>query len=123
MNVRFSSILIGTRDLENSRKFYERLLGIKFDEFRPPFASFRLGDVEFNVEEDTDYREPNWANMHIGGRKPFSFRVEDLRMFIREAIKIRATLVREIEEKPWGWREAVIADPDGNEFIVEEKIQ
>ncbi len=27
-----------------------------FDEFRPPFASTRLEDVEFNIEENADYR-------------------------------------------------------------------
>ncbi|MSR73049.1 hypothetical protein EXS61_00355 [Candidatus Parcubacteria bacterium] len=33
-----------------------------------------------------------------------------------------AKIVQQIETKPWGWKEAIIADADGNEFIIEQEI-
>ena len=37
--IKVSSILIGVADLNKSKPFYEEILGMTFDEFRPPFAS------------------------------------------------------------------------------------
>lgn len=120
--IKFSSILIGTKNLEKARGFYENLLGVKFAEFRAPFASFEFDGIEFNVEEDDDYRKPNWADMYIGGRKPFSFEVTDLDEFLKNAELLGAKVIQSPENKPWGWKEAVLADLDDNEFIVEQRV-
>ena len=93
--IKVSSILIGVADLNKSKSFYEEILGMTFDEFRPPFASAKLNDVEFNIEENADSRPKDGASKYIG---------------------------QEIETKPWGWKEAIIADIDGNEFIIEQEI-
>ena len=60
--IKVSSILIGVADLNKSKSFYEEILGMTFDEFRPPFASAKLNDVEFNIEENADYRSKDWAS-------------------------------------------------------------
>ncbi len=120
--IKLSSLLIGVSDLHKARPFYEQVFGIKFDEFRPPFASFHLGEVEFNVEENTPTRSANWAETHIGTRKQFSFQVDDLDTFLKQAEQAGATIVVQPEIKPWGWKEAIIADPDQNEFLIEQEI-
>lgn len=50
--VTVSSVLIGVSDLHKARPFYEAIFGMTFDEFRPPFASARLGTLEFTIEEN-----------------------------------------------------------------------
>lgn len=114
--------MIGVKDLNKARDFYERVFGFKFEEFRPPFASSTLDGIEFNIEEDADYRSPDWASLYIGGRKPFSFQTDNLEEFLQTAEQGGAKIIKGIEVKPWGWQEAIIADPDGNEFIVEQEV-
>lgn len=121
--LKFSSILIGVKDLNKAKDFYEKVFGFKFDEFRPPFASATLDGIEFNIEEDADYRSPDWANLYIGGRKPFSFQTDNLEEFLQTAEQGGAKIIKGIEVKPWGWQEAIIADPDGNEFIIEQEVK
>lgn len=120
--LKVSSILIGVRDLNKARPFYENLFGMKFNEFRPPFASAILDNIEFNIEEDASYRSNDWSKLYIGGRKQVSFETKDLKSFLKQAEAFEATVVKEVEIKPWGWKEAIISDPDGNEFIIEQEI-
>ncbi|MSR73051.1 hypothetical protein EXS61_00365 [Candidatus Parcubacteria bacterium] len=120
--IKVSSILIGVADLNKSKSFYEEIFGMTFDEFRPPFASAKLDDVEFNIEENADYRSKDWASNYIGGRKQVSFQVDNLEQFLQKVSDFGAKIVQQIETKPWGWKEAIIADIDGNEFIIEQEI-
>jgi predicted enzyme related to lactoylglutathione lyase len=120
--LKISSILIGVSNLDKARPFYENVLGFTFDEFRPPFASATFDGIEFNIEENAPYREAGWAKNHIGGRKPMSFKTDNLDTFLEKAQKSGATIIQKPEEKPWGWRESVISDMDGNEFLVEQEV-
>lgn len=120
--IKVSSILIGVSDLTKSKPFYEEILGMTFDEFRPPFSSARLGNVEFNIEENADYRAKDWAENYIGGRKQVSFHVDDLEAFLSKVSDFGGKIIQKSETKPWGWKEAIIADSDGNEFIIEQEL-
>lgn len=120
--LKVSSILIGVSDLNKARPFYESVFGMKFEEFRTPFASATLDNIEFNLEEDTPDRSPDWTKIYIGGRKQVSFKTDNLQNFIEKASSLGAKIVRDIETKPWGWKEAIISDLDGNEFIIEQEI-
>lgn len=117
-----SGLLIGVTDLHVSRPFYESLFDVTFKEFRPPFGNFFLNGIEFDIEEDADYRDPHWKSLHIGTRKPFSFETDDLAAFLQKAESIGARIVQPLETKPWGYLEAIIADPDGNELLIEQEI-
>lgn len=120
--IKVSSILIGVTDLNKSKPFYEEILGMTFDEFRPPFASAKLNGIEFNIEENADYRTKDWAEKYIGGRKQVSFQVDDLEQFLQKSSDFGAEIIQQIETKSWGWKEAIIADIDGNEFIIEQEL-
>jgi len=120
--IKVSSILIGVADLNKSKSFYEEILGMTFDEFRPPFASAKLDNIEFNIEENADYRAKDWTEKYIGGRKQVSFQVDNLEQFLQKVSNFGAKIVQQIEVKPWNWKEAIIADEDGNEFIIEQEI-
>ncbi len=93
-----------------------------FEEFRPPFASARLSGVEFNIEENADYRASDWAQKYIGGRKPIGFAVDNLEEFIANVKAQGVTVLQEPVKQSWGWFEAVITDIDGNEFVIEQEI-
>lgn len=120
--LKISSILIGVTDLIKARPFYEQVFGFQFKEFRPPFASASFDGIEFNIEENTNYRSVDWAKNYIGGRKHIAFETNNLEQFLAKAESLGAKITIPPQEKPWGWKEAVIADPDHNEFIIEQKL-
>jgi predicted enzyme related to lactoylglutathione lyase len=119
--IKISSILIGVSDLKKARPFYEKVFGFVFDEFRPPFASAMLGDTEFNIEEDAEYRHSEWGKKNVGGRKSVTFEVDDLEAFLNVVVQEGGVVIEKPEKQPWGWYNAVIADLDGNEFVVEKQ--
>lgn len=121
--IKISSIVIGVKSLEQAILFYTQVLGVTFNEFRPPFASFEIDNVEFNLEENSPERDIAWAKNYIGGRKGICFVVEDLKSFLLNAEKYHAQIIKQPKIMPWGWIEAVIADGDGNEFLIEQKLQ
>ena len=120
--IKVSSYVIGVTDLHKAKSFYEEVLGMTFEEFRPPFASATLSGSEFNIEEDAEYRAKDWAKTYIGGRKHVSFQVDDLDQFLKKASAFGARIVQQVEVKTWGWKEAIIADGDGNEFLIEQEL-
>jgi hypothetical protein len=65
MKVIHFSILIGVHSLEASRPIYENIFGMKFIDFRPPYALAYLNDIEFNIEEDASYRDVAWREVNI----------------------------------------------------------
>ncbi len=121
--LKISSILIGVSDLNKAKEFYEKAFGFSFEEFRPPFSSAMFDGIEFNIEEDAPTRDAGWAGKNIGGRKNVSFETDDLDAFLKSAAKNGASIVKPATDTPWQWREAIIADPDGNEFLVEQDCE
>ncbi len=119
--LKISAMVIGVKSLTQSRSFYEQVLGITFSEFRPPFASFFLDGVEFNIEENSKHRDESWGKNYISGRKGITFAVNDIEQFLAQTKAFHAQIIQHPQKKPWGWIEAVIADPDGNEFLIEQE--
>lgn len=120
--VNLSSIVIGVTDLHRAKDFYAKLFNTEFEEFRPPFASFILGGIEFNLEQDSSDRDATWSEMYIGGRKSFSISTDNINVFLELAVSLGAKTIVPVHDTTWGWREAVIADLDNNEFVVEQKL-
>lgn len=122
MKTTLSMNLIGVRSLEQSRDFYEHALGMKFLEFRPPFAEAILDDKYlFNIEENADYRSEDWAKHHIGGMKSSVFETDDLEAFLEKVRKYGGTVISGPTKEPWGYTIAHFSDPSGNIFIVEQE--
>ncbi len=120
--LKVSSVLIGVNSLAMAKEFYQNVFGIAFTEFRPPFASFILDNLEFNLEENAPNRSSDWSKLYIGGRKNVSFETDDLASFLLLATKNGAQIIQHPENKTWGWQEAVFSDLDGNEFLIEQKL-
>ena len=120
--IKLGALLIGVSDLSKAKIFYEKVFGVETVEFRPPFMQGKLGNTEINLEEDAPYRIQDWASKNIGTRKSFSFQVEDIFSFIENAEKNGATILEPAKKQDWGWYDAVISDPDGNELLIEQEI-
>ncbi len=116
-------LIIGVSDLNEAKTFYENVFGMKIKEFRPPFMQGELDSVEFNIEENAPYRHSNWASKNIGNRKSFTFEVEDIFKFLEQAEKNGARVVEKPTKQEWGWCDAVIADMDENEFVIEQEFK
>jgi predicted enzyme related to lactoylglutathione lyase len=121
MKVSFEAVLIGVRDILKSKAFYESVLGVTFDEVRPPFSNFYLNGIEFLVEENTPEREDGWAERYIGRDMGVCLKIEDIHIFLQGVIAHGGTVIKEPAKKPWGTLEAKFADIDGNIFIIEQK--
>jgi predicted enzyme related to lactoylglutathione lyase len=122
MNITFESVLIGVKSIEKAKPFYESVFGITFDEVRPPFSCFTMNGIEFDVEENSSERSPDWEKNYIGTLKPFSFKVDSVDDFLVLVTTHGGTIAQEPSVKPWGWKEAKFTDLDGNIFLVEEEV-
>lgn len=122
-DIKVGTMIIGVSDLNKSRSFYEKVFGIETIDFRPPFMQGKLGDIEFNIEENASYRGYDWASKNIGTRKSFTFEVVDIYKFVDEAKEAGARIVKEPMKQEWGWYEAIIADADDNEFVIDQEIK
>ncbi len=115
-------VLIGVKDLNKSKVFFENVFGLVFLEFRPPYAHAKLGALDFNIEEDTNYREVGWVVKNIGTRKNLSFKILDIENFKKIVLNNGGKIYADIALKNWGYKELIIQDLDDNEFIIEEKV-
>lgn len=122
MKTTLSMNLIGVNSLIESRPFYENVLQMKFAEFRPPFAEAVLGEhFVFNIEENADYRDADWAQHHIGGYKSCVFGTDNIAAFRELVIQYGGAIVTEPVLEPWGYWIMKFTDPTGNVFIVEQE--
>jgi len=122
MKITLSMNLICVHSLEESKPFYEQALGMKFLEFRPPFAEAKLDDKYlFNIEENADYRSEDWAQKHISGMKSCVFETDDLEMFLEKVKIYGGTVISGPTKEPWGYTIAYFSDPSKNIFIVEQE--
>lgn len=122
MKVSFEAVLIGVKDIAKSKQFYEGVLGVTFDEVRPPFSNFYLNGIEFMVEENTSQREEGWSEKYIGRDMGLCLKVENIDQFLKDVVLKGGSAVKDPVKKPWGTLEAKFADVDGNIFIIDQEI-
>ena len=113
------------RDLARSVAFYRDVLGadVRYDD--PDFAALRVSGLEFMLHADHTYDEHPWCGRLVGdeGRGLGA----ELRLFgvSPDEIESRArangaTVVQPATDKAHGWREMMVADPDGYVWAIGE---
>lgn len=110
-------------DISRSVPFYTEVLGAKVIYFDPDFASLRVGALEFMLHADHSYDHHPWhAELSRGVRRGLG---AELRLFNVDpdktearARKFGATILQRAQEKPHGWRDVIIADPDGYTWAI-----
>lgn len=122
MNVSFNAVLIGVKDILKSKVFYENVLGVTFDEVRPPFSCFSMKGIEFMIEENTPERGEGWAKSYVGTPKGFCFETDDIEGFLKVVTENGGSICEPITETNWNSRETKFTDIDGNIFIIEQNL-
>ncbi len=90
-------------------------------EYRPPeFLEMKLGNATFYIETSNEKRADGFKDAHIGGRMSAIFAVSHLPEIIEELRAKNVRIVVEPVQQFWGGWNAVIADPDGNEFVLDD---
>ncbi len=75
------------------------------------------------MEKDSENRFPHWAERNVGTYKNSEFRLSDINSFLNKVIENGGKIISEPAPKPWGDMAAEFADPDGNIFLISQKIK
>jgi catechol 2,3-dioxygenase-like lactoylglutathione lyase family enzyme len=103
--------------------FYRDVLGVTVVYFNEDFAALRLSGVDFMLHADHTYDHHAWhAPLLEGARRGLG---AELRAFgidpdavERRAREAGAAIVQAASDKPHGWREVMVSDPDGYVWAV-----
>ena len=111
------------RDMEASLAFYRDVLSATCHYADPDFAAMRVGNLEFMLHADHAYDQHPWSARLTAG-EPRGLGAE-LRLLgidpddvARRATAAGAPIVRQVTERGHGWREVMVADPDGYVWAV-----
>ncbi len=122
MKIKLGANLIGVKDVTKAKVWYERVFDMKVVEFRPPeFLEMKLGKNIFYIETKNPKRAKGFEEeFNIGGKSSAIFAVDDIHKFIKKCKKLNVRVIIEPVKQFWGGWDAMIADPDGNRFIIDE---
>ncbi|MCL6015189.1 MAG: VOC family protein [Candidatus Thermoplasmatota archaeon] len=105
-------VILFVKNFKESRIFYRDQLGLKEESSsnseNANFVSFRLSNITFSIHG-------GYEGMN-GGPLSIHFITENIEEEVRRLKTLGVRFAREIEEVPWGGREATLIDPDGNEI-------
>jgi predicted enzyme related to lactoylglutathione lyase len=110
--VRVFRIAIPASRIDQSRAFYEHVLGIDVDDTVPSRLYFHCGDVivaliDWTVEGRSDL-QPTPDNIYLA--------TDEIDAVFERAASAGARIVSPIEQRPWGERSFYCLDPDGNQL-------
>jgi len=123
MKVSLGAHLIFVANVEASKTFYRDILGLELVEENPHFTEYTLPGGRLYVEEKSPDRAKGFENGRIGGATGIVFAVDGIKAVVEELRSRDVKIIVEPVEQAWGGWNAVIADPDGNEFILDEDYE
>jgi catechol 2,3-dioxygenase-like lactoylglutathione lyase family enzyme len=111
------------RDLQRSLAFYREVLGAAVLYSDPDFAALKIKELEFMLHADHAYDHHAWfSDLSRGERRGLG---AELRLFQTDpdeiesrARKFGATILQQAQDMPHGWRDVIIADPDGYTWAI-----
>lgn len=118
----FSVNLISS-NLELSTPFYRDVLGATIVFSDPDFAALEINGLAFMIHADHTYDRHPWyprlvANVVRGlGAELRLFGVDPDAVDARARAR-GASILQAAQDKPYGWREVIVADPDGYAWAV-----
>lgn len=119
----FFTVNLLVADLAKSTAFYTEVLGARVVYSDPDFAAMRLKDLEFMLHTDHTYDHHPWHQRLVSGERRGLG--AELRLFHTDpdALEARARqhgaeILQTSLDKPHGWRDVIVADPDGYAWAV-----
>ena len=117
------SVNLLVSDVPRAVAFYEAVLAAKTHYADPDFAALRVGEAEIMLHADHTYETHPWvAPLAAGERRGLGV---ELRVFgvdpdlaEQRARAAHAVIVQPATTKAHGWREVMVADPDGYMWAV-----
>jgi len=116
------------RNVRISVEFYKTVLGGNERYHDDDFAALHVAGLEFMLHADHTYENHPWVT-HLGSASQRGLGVE-LRLLGLDPDKVEALaknntgcLIAPAIDKPHGWRETVIQDPDGYVWAVGVKMK
>jgi catechol 2,3-dioxygenase-like lactoylglutathione lyase family enzyme len=111
------------RDLQRSVAFYREVLGALVTYSDPDFAALKLKNLEFMLHADHAYDHHAWfPDLVRGERRGLG---AELRLFQTDPDLIEsrartfgASILQPSQDMPHGWRDVIIADPDGYTWAI-----
>jgi catechol 2,3-dioxygenase-like lactoylglutathione lyase family enzyme len=113
--------LIWVRDVAASKVWYQHVLGFMVveDYADEGFLRMRLGESEFFIEHHNPKIHPAFHG-RPGGRHSFILEAPELEKAVQEIREKGGTIVQPPIQQFYGGWNAIVADPDGNEFVLIE---
>jgi uncharacterized glyoxalase superfamily protein PhnB len=117
------SVNLLVRDLRASLAFYERVLGAAVRYSDGDFAVLKLLDFEFMLHADHTYdRHPLYERLKNSGVRGTGAELRvlgiDPDLLEKRARDADATIIQATRDFPHGWRDVMVADPDGYIWAV-----
>jgi len=111
------------RDLAGAAAFYQNVLGATVRYSDPDFAALQLGSFEFMLHADHTYdQHPLTNRLAASGLRGTGAELRllgvDPDALAARAEAFGALIVQPVTDKPHGWREVMVADPDGYIWAV-----
>jgi lactoylglutathione lyase len=104
-----------TPDLERAAAFYSERLGFEETYRIPGFVVVTLGPFSLGLAESSDATP--------AGRVALWLYTDDVDAQIEALREAGVEVVREPEDQEWGERMASVADPDGNEVCLGQRLE
>ena len=116
------------RDIGRSLPFYTQVLSATIHYSDPDFVALKAGGVEFMLHADHTYDQHPWnAALQSSAARGLG---TELRLFHLDADQVEsaaramgATIFKPAADSPHGWREVIVADPDGYTWAVGTAIR
>jgi catechol 2,3-dioxygenase-like lactoylglutathione lyase family enzyme len=103
------SITFYVSDLRRAAKFYEETLGLEKKYEYSSYVGFECGGVEIGLipkPEEIKTASPKSPSV--------DFLVDDVDTMYHKLKGKRVKFIEELHDEPWGGRQAMFTDPDGN---------
>lgn len=119
------SVVIFVRDIAESRRFYEGLLGQTVLMDHGPNVGFESGFAIWQAEHASQiiHGRPDEPSRRLGcNNLELYFETDNLDAFSDRVAEGGAEVIHSVREQPWGQRVLRIADPDGHIVEVAEPM-
>jgi|ERR1700730_3231370 catechol 2,3-dioxygenase-like lactoylglutathione lyase family enzyme len=117
------SVNLLVRDVPRSLRFYNEVLGARVHYSDADFAALNLEGIEFMLHSDHTYdHHPLYERLKAPGERGTGAELR-LMGIDPDAVQARAeaagaTIIQRVADFPHGWRDVIVADPDGYSWAV-----